>query len=366
MGRWTEEDEILLSKLCDGTLTVQEISKIMDKGDTSIRKRIKENDYIVKPGSKSHSISHFLEDIKSLGYEEFNKFNNEKDLIEYLYNEYYIKQKLSMLKIGKIIGKEASIISARFKKCNLQARSYREMTLKYHCDENYFENINTEEKAYWLGFLTADGFIQKECREGCSRKVGMSLAEIDKGHIEKFKKAINAENPISTYKVSKGYNENTVYSRIMISSEKMATDLIDKGCVEHKSNILKFPTEEQVPKEFLKDFIRGYFDGNGSIKITKGSNKTKHYDNYQIAIVSTDDMLNKMQDYFLSQGAMYQRHKLYKRKKEHIVSCFDFGDNVQSLIFLEWLYGNANVYLDRKYQRYLRLKDQMSDMQEVA
>lgn len=366
MERWTEEDEILLSKLCDGTLTVQEISKIMDKGDTSIRKRIKENNYIVKAGSKSHNTSHFLEDIKSLGYEEFSKFNNEKDLIEFLYNEYYIKQKLSMLKIGKIIGKEASIISAKFKKYNLQARSYREMTLKYHCNENYFENIDTEEKAYWLGFLTADGFIQKECREGCSRKVGMSLAEVDKGHIEKFKKAINAENPISTYKVSHGYNENTVYSRIMISSEKMATDLIDKGCVEHKSNILKFPTKEQVPKELLKSYIRGYFDGNGSIKITNGENKTKHFDNYKIAIVSTDDMLNKMQDYFISQGVMYKKHNLHKRKTGQIVSDFDFGGNVQSLIFLEWLYGDASIYLDRKYQRYLKLKDQMNNVQEAA
>ena len=57
--------------------------------------------------------------------------------------------------------------------------------------------------------------------------------------------------------------------RILLTSEKTVNDLIDKGCFRNKTKILKFPTEDQVPKHLIHHFIRGYIDGDGSISYYK-------------------------------------------------------------------------------------------------
>ena len=139
---------------------------------------------------------------------------------------------------------------------------------KHNYDESFFEKIDTEEKAYWLGFLYADGSVQKKevvgssenAKRKMSYKVEFQLAEIDKEHLEKFCKTIGAK---TTRKENKIDEKTFVSYRTSISSKKIVEDLIRLGCVPKKSLILKFPTEEQVPEKFIWDFLRGYFDGDG-------------------------------------------------------------------------------------------------------
>ena len=93
---------------------------------------------------------------------------------------------------------------------------------------NTFEKIDTEEKAYWLGFLYADGNVSNH-----ENKIELILAEKDVGHLEKFKRFLNIKNKIC-------YREATKAYRISFRSEKCKQDLIDKGCIPNKSLILKF------------------------------------------------------------------------------------------------------------------------------
>ena len=81
--------------------------------------------------------------------------------IDFIKDKYY-NDKLSMQKIGELIGCSANTIHRVMKENGLKARTDREQALKYYCNENYFDVINTEEKAYWLGFMYADGFIQNK------------------------------------------------------------------------------------------------------------------------------------------------------------------------------------------------------------
>lgn len=365
---WTEEEETLLEELCNGNLTVAEICNIMNIPETTVRRKIKLNNYIVKAGSKNHNTGRFYEDVISLNNDSFHEFKCEKDLIEYIYNEYYIKQKLSMKKIGEIINKSSYTISDKFKKYNLEARNCRDMKLKYNCNEDYFKMIDSEKKAYWLGFLSADGYIQKTSTKGCSRKVGLSLVDSDIRHLEKLKKDIETNTPIKVYQCKgKSYSLDTKYCRLIMTSEKLASDLIDKGCVEHKSNIIKFPTEEQVPYSLLRHYIRGYFDGNGSITIVRANkDKNRNTVSYKIRFTSTEDMLNGIQNHLLNEGIIKRLYPLSKREQEHIVSNFEFGGNLQSYKFLKWLYEDAEVYLDRKYERYLSLKKYIEQKFEEA
>lgn len=300
----------------------------------------------------------------NISKKEINKLIkfDEETLVKYIYNEYYINQHLSVLKLEELFNYSRHTFYRLFKKYNLETRNFRDMKMQYSCNSNYFETIDTEEKAYWLGFMYADGYIQKESTDGCSKKVGISLSEKDKEHLEKFKECINSNTPIHTYNVSSGYNINSIYCRIILTEPKMAEDLIDKGCFEHKTNIIKFPTEQQVPKHLLKHFIRGYFDGDGSLKQRKSKYKTGmiNYD-YVIAFIGTDDFLKGIQDYLLENNIITRKYDFTKRKNDQTVSAFEFGGNIASLRFCEFIYGDAKIFLDRKYQRYINLKEMIKN-----
>lgn len=93
-----------------------------------------------------------------------------------------------------------------------------------------FETIDTEEKAYWLGFLYADGSVGSN-----DDRIELGLAERDFHHIEKFRNFIGINNKIS-------YREKTKSYRYAFKSQNCKQDLINKGCVPRKSLILKYPT----------------------------------------------------------------------------------------------------------------------------
>lgn len=127
---------------------------------------------------------------------------------------------------------------------------------KYTLNENYFEKIDSPEKAYFLGFLYADG---------CNTRSGLSISlNIEDGYIiERFKRSIGTDRPISTVTFKK--ENHKPQNSLQITSKKISKDLTNLGCVPAKSLILKFPTEKQVPNHLIHHFIRGYFDGDGCI-----------------------------------------------------------------------------------------------------
>lgn len=120
---------------------------------------------------------------------------------------------------------------------------------KKEVNDNYFNNIDTEEKAYWLGFLYADGYNSGKTIELC-------LQEQDKNHLEQFKNAIKSKHKIS----SKEQNGFISY-RISIRSKNMSDALAHYGCIPNKTYNGKWV--KNVNPKFIPDFIRGYFDGDG-------------------------------------------------------------------------------------------------------
>jgi len=125
---------------------------------------------------------------------------------------------------------------------------------KYIVDESFFDIIDTKEKAYWLGFLYADGFVIK--KDENSIYTGLGLKDID--HVEKFKKEIK-----STHKIKSNKSNN--FFTIHINSKKFSKNLIKNGCVPRKTNIINFP---MLRDDLLHHFIRGNFDGDGCITNT--------------------------------------------------------------------------------------------------
>ena len=193
-----------------------------------------------------------------------------------------------------------------------------------------FETIDTEEKAYWLGFLYADGSVSST-----DNRIELGLAEKDLRHIEKFRDFIGIQNKIS-------YRASTKSYRYAFRSISCKADLIKQGCVPKKSLILNFPTEYQVPKNFVKDFIRGYFDGDGWFTNTESC--------FQIGIIGTQDFIKGFLDNIEN---INKDNKIFICHREDGAKRYVFGAYQDVLNFLNWIYKDANIFLDRKYEKYL-------------
>ena len=206
-----------------------------------------------------------------------------------------------------------------------------------------FDKIDSEEKAYWLGFLYADGSVGST-----DNRVELGLAEQDKAHIEKFKQFINLDNKISYRQASKSY-------RYTFKDKIFKEILIKQGCVPKKSLILKFPTEEQVPRELIRHFIRGYFDGDGCFCNTP--------DCFEASFIGTEEFIKECL-YNLPKElninlSIKDVHRKDGAKKYAFYSYSDVFN------FLSFMYEDCSIYLDRKYQKYIDLIENGSKYHET-
>ena len=176
--------------------------------------------------------------------------------------EDYLNNK-SMRQIEKDYGATRHSVAAFLEEKGVKTTKGNHHRLYKH-NYDFFENINTEEKAYWLGFMFTDGYIADYSHRYGEDKFGITLHSKDVSSLESFKKSIQATNPITDV----SYNGRTL-RRIIMSSQKTVDDLISHGCVKQKSLVLQPPIG--VPDELIHHFIRGFFDGDGSIFWNKSS-----------------------------------------------------------------------------------------------
>jgi len=204
---------------------------------------------------------------------------------------------------------------------------------KYQVNENYFEKIDNEEKAYWLGFLYADGNVR--IHKGRSGILKLKLKQSDKQHIEKFNECLNSNYPIKDgmeiVKVKKR-EYKCYYSVVCIYNTKMVKDLYNLGCMNNKTFKLKFPNF--LDKELIRHFIRGYFDGDGCIHKIKDKP-----DSFIFNIVSANkDFLESITEYL-------DYTNILKSKKCFLLNTYRIDD---ILYIRKLFYENSNFYLERK------------------
>lgn len=225
---------------------------------------------------------------------------------------------------SKTIEEMLVLLPNRNKKA-IYSRSHK-LGLKYCTyNENYFEVIDSPAKAYWLGFLYTDGYVTTNYRWG----VELSIKDIS--HLELFLKDFDSNIVIRTRtRTNKTFQKENTSCSIQIKNKKMYNSLLKKGVVQNKTKTLKFPTVEQVPKEFMPDFIRGLFDGDGSYSITKNGEK---YRKYSISFVSAScdfvEDLKKVLDennirLNISKNNRDELFVLRTEKKQTVIDFFDY------------------------------------------
>jgi intein-encoded DNA endonuclease-like protein len=204
---------------------------------------------------------------------------------------------------------------------------------KISAHENIFENIDSEEKAYWLGFLYADGSITYNINQKrYVVEIGLSIKDIN--HLINFKKFINTDKDIEI-------KDDGKTCRISVNSKKICEDLIKLGCIPKKSLILKFPNKNQVNKKFIRHFIRGYFDGDGCISFNKRSRS------FKVTLLGTIEFVNG-----IIKKLNLVEYKIDKDRR-HLGNTFTLRFNsIEGFNFINLLYLNSNIYLNRKFERY--------------
>lgn len=206
---------------------------------------------------------------------------------------------------------------------------------KYNLNKNYFDSIDTEDKAYWLGFIYADGCVDKS-----HKQLIISLSPIDYEHLSLFNHCIESDYSIK-------YRDNNRYITLQISCKHLVESLIEKGCVPHKSLILTFPNKNTIPEHLIKHFIRGYFDGDGCIStiLRRKTNRINPIMECEVNFLGTKSMLEGISENIpISSIKIFKFGKIYKfrvQSKKNIINLMDY------------LYEDSSFYLQRKYDKYI-------------
>jgi hypothetical protein len=242
-----------------------------------------------------------------------------------------------------LLGLSYNLLSEKYNICTwsignvLRKNNIKSRIRKHSCNEDYFEKIDSDEKAYWLGLLFADGYVRKRKQFNGKHKqggvVGISLKNGDEYLLEKLIIDLG-----STYKLTKQIKDGFLSYKLEINSSKMADDLIKLGCVPNKSLVLLPPN---LDDEFISHFIRGYFDGDGSIG--------KYGGRIKFSLLGTNDLLTWILNYFKNKG-MKTTPKISKKKNIYSIQVNSKSDI--ELIENNLYNSSGKYYLKRKKEKF--------------
>ena len=220
----------------------------------------------------------------------------------------------------------------------------------YIYNKEYFNVIDSEDKAYWLGFIAADGCLRNTGMN--KRQLVIKLSNRDINHIEKFRKSIDSNHKIYTSEsvvvTKKGNISKSIFSIIRISGLNLYNQLVDKGVTSRKTHTLDKPN---IPEEYYRHYIRGLFDGDGHCEITERKNG-RLLIRYSIATVAPK-MIEFLFEVFDEIGIESARMNQINLRINRI------EDNIK---FYDYLYDDATIYLQRKKDSADKFMDYRKDI----
>ncbi len=253
-------------------------------------------------------------------------------LVLEMYKQY--QSGLNTKEVGAIYGVTAGAIQSLFKRLKLSARHSK----RYGIDHNYFSSIDSPKKAYIVGFLAADGGLD---RKALSVKVSIKDVSI----LEMMKMELKSDVPIKFRKgqpISDGKYTQSDFCYIRFCSVKIFDDLVSIGITPKKSLTLKPP--KNIPDEFIKYFILGYFDGDGTI----GHQNPK---NPRFSMLGTLEMTTFIQNHLVVNAGLTVNS--LSKKYDSGVWQVGWGGPVNAIKFRDYMYDTKEQFsLARKRERF--------------
>lgn len=254
---------------------------------------------------------------------EFERWREEE--LKFLKENY---QEKSYKEIGEILGRKEQAIRSKLHFLGLKKEIH-------HCNYNYFSVIDTEEKAYWLGFIYADGNVNK-----AQNTLTINLQAGDRGHLAKLNKCLEGNYSV---KVTEDIRGDKTYwnARLSVYSTKLVKDLINKGVVPNKTSIITFP---KIQNDLVRHFVRGYFDGDGTICERK--HKKRSSDLACSFTCGNQTFLESIRKILFENNINSYIVQTNENKTYLSLAGLQNPDN-----FLKYIYKDATIYLDRKFEK---------------
>lgn len=259
-----------------------------------------------------------------------------KNIQEEICNKYL--KGFSNKQLSEIYNIHRTTILRILKRNNIELRS-SSITSRKNFIINFNGDILTTNDAYILGLIWSDGNLSRNCIE-------IVLQESDRQILDDISKYVYNKDTLTYRKPRNLISNNIEYKckpqvRFRITSKDISNKLRKIGLKENKSLTCNLPVLDEY---FIPHFIRGLLDGDGSI-YTKNKNKCR------VNIVSNPEMCSEISK--IINNLLNINSKVYKKTKT--VSSFTISGRLQILKFLEWVYKNAELKLNRKYNKYLEL-----------
>lgn len=220
---------------------------------------------------------------------------------------------------------------------NIPIKSIQETNVsKYKINHNYF-STQGHNQAYIIGFLGADGNISDK-----DNRIDLELFPADFEILEKIRGELELERPIKIYECASGYIKN----KLFFHSAQIKKDLMQYGLVPNKTYSKDYHFPYKLKKEYIIDYIRGLFDGDGSVKMT-GNSLT-----FQIDSSSKEIVLN-IQNFLQQHHSIETKITEIKKKNVVLYRLYCYGEKAKAIYQI--LYTPNSLYLKRKYDKWQEL-----------
>jgi hypothetical protein len=248
-----------------------------------------------------------------------------------------IAQKYADGSSGLRLSNEYSISVARVQRIATAAgvalRGQSEASRVYGCDHNFFDIIDTEAKAYWLGFIMADGCVTDRNR------IKVAIAASDVGHVEKLRTALRSDHPVRITHSEGGFNPHDS-AEFSIRSDALVAGLAAHGVCERKSLTA---TPPMLSADMTRHFWRGMVDGDGYITSTDRGGRLRWSIGLTGSLATSEAFAAFAASICGTKSTVQRNNSIWK---------LTVSGNTKARAVMDHLYGNAAVYLDRKMARY--------------
>lgn len=234
-------------------------------------------------------------------------------------------------------------------------------------NEHYFDNIDDEHKAYWIGFIWCDGYMairNRKEKNTTSYEFKLSLKKDDYGHLEKFNNDLNGKYKVHFYN-SKGFDrsETAIEARLLITNLHFGKILVEQyRLIPGRSDCSKLLSH--IPEHLMKHFIRGIIDADGSFchYVAEETNKHGLYivQKCVVDIGGQPELLKAIEQHLIQNHIVNNfDRKIHKRheddQRDGAYRNLKFCGRNQAMKLLHYIYDNATIYLDRKYEKFLSI-----------
>lgn len=264
-------------------------------------------------------------------------------LTEAFLRQHYLEDGASTNTIAKEVGINQTTILQYLRRHHIPVRTHAESV---QTSVNYagFDTISDDWHAYWIGFLAADGCVYVDEKQ-CHARVQLSAEASDIAHLHKFQQGLQTTAEVRIGSNGGGYNHQGKIAVISISNTHLVRCLAKWGVVPQKSLSLAWPIH--FPAQLIPAYIRGYFDGDGTIYLRRRSRPSLEWIETVCRFTSgSRPYLDALQKELSLRGI--KSNSIYRNQPSNAFVLPLSSRRVNLLAFSDLIYRDCTVYLERK------------------